>query len=745
MKLTKELQIGASTLSFETGELAKQADGSVVVRYGDTVVIATACYKEGVPPGDFMPLTVDYKEYTYAGGRIPGGFFKREGRPTEKEILTCRIIDRPLRPSFAKGYRKDTQIIALVLSADGENDPDILAINGASAALAVSEIPFPNPIGAVRMGYVDGQLVVNPTNSQRDLSDLDLVVAGTHDAIVMVEAGAREVSETLVLDALEKAHEEIRRIVALQVEMREAVGKAPIEVVYMPKYSAEIYQAISNRWRDRLRDAMLTQGKFQRSEAVEAITNEVIIDIPADAPEVIAAHKAALSDLETQIFRDLIVNEGKRVDGRRTDEIRPIWIKLSTLPRTHGSSVFTRGETQALVTVTLGTPREAQKIEDFEGETFQRFMLHYNFPPFSVGEVKFMRGPARREIGHGNLARRALAPLLPAEADFPYTIRIVSDILESNGSSSMASVCGGSLSMMDAGVPLRAPVAGVAMGLVKEGDKAAVLTDIAGIEDHEGDMDFKVAGTEAGITALQMDIKVSGISREIMARALEQARLGRLHILGKMNEAITAPRAELSAYAPRLYTIQIPKDKIRDVIGSGGKTIRSIVEQTGCNIEVEDDGKVIIASSDEASANQAIEIIKGLTTVPEIGKRYTGTVRRVEAYGAFIEILPGQDGLLHVSELDHVRVKEVTDYVNLGDKLEVEVVGVDPESGKIRLSRKPLLPPPTPEQAAAAAAAAAERGDRGDRPHRGGDRDRGGDRGPRRHGGGDRGGRGPRS
>ncbi|MCM2316505.1 MAG: polyribonucleotide nucleotidyltransferase, partial [Thermoanaerobaculia bacterium] len=543
MKITKELQIGGSTLSFETGELAKQADGSVVVRYGDTVVIATACYKEGVPPGDFMPLTVDYKEYTYAGGRIPGGFFKREGRPTEKEILTCRIIDRPLRPSFAKGYRKDTQIIALVLSADGENDPDILALNGASAALAVSEIPFPNPIGAVRMGYVDGQLVVNPTNSQRDLSDLDLVVAGTHDAIVMVEAGAREVSETLVLDALEKAHEEIRRIVALQVELREAVGKAPIEVVYMPKYSAEVYESISKRWGTQLRDAMLTQGKFQRSEAVEAITAQVIVDIPADDPEVIASHKAALADLETQIFRDLIVNEGKRLDGRRTDEIRPIWIKLSTLPRTHGSAVFTRGETQALVTVTLGTPREAQKIEDFEGETFQRFMLHYNFPPFSVGEVKFMRGPARREIGHGNLARRALAPLLPAEADFPYTIRIVSDILESNGSSSMASVCGGSLSMMDAGVPLRAPVAGVAMGLVKEGDKAAVLTDIAGLEDHEGDMDFKVAGTEAGITALQMDIKISGISREIMAKALEQARQGRLHILGKMNEAITAPRA----------------------------------------------------------------------------------------------------------------------------------------------------------------------------------------------------------
>ncbi|MFA6955989.1 MAG: polyribonucleotide nucleotidyltransferase [Thermoanaerobaculia bacterium] len=742
MKITKELQVGGSTLSFETGELAKQADGSCVVRFGDTVVIATACYKDGAGPGDFMPLTVDYKEYTYAGGRIPGGFFKREGRPTEKEILTSRLIDRPLRPSFTKGYRQETQIIALVLSADGENDPDILAINGASAALAVSEIPFPNPIGAVRMGYIDGQLVVNPTNSQRDLSDLDLIVAGTHDAIVMVEAGAREVSESLVLDALERAHEEIRKIVAVQNELRAAVGKSMIEVVYMPKYTPAMYESISKKWGGPLKDALMTLGKFTRTDAVDAIVAQALLDVPADDPDTLAAHKAVLTDLETQIFRDLIINEGKRLDGRRTDEVRPIWIKLSTLPRTHGSSVFTRGETQALVTVTLGTPREAQKIEDFEGETFQRFMLHYNFPPFSVGEVKFLRGPARREIGHGNLARRALAPLLPAEADFPYTIRIVSDILESNGSSSMASVCGGSLSMMDAGVPVRAAVAGVAMGLVSDGDKAVVLTDIAGMEDHEGDMDFKVAGTEAGITALQMDIKISGLSREIMARALEQARQGRLHILGKMNEAITTPRADLSAFAPRLYTIQIPKDKIRDVIGSGGKTIRSIVEQTGCNIEVEDDGKVIIASSDEASANQAIEIIKGLTTVPEIGKRYTGTVRRVEAYGAFVEIIPGQDGLLHVSELDHVRVKDVTDYVNLGDKIEVEVVGVDPESGKIRLSRKPLLPPPTPEQAAAAAAAAAERGDR----PRGGDRDRGGDRGgPRRHGGGDRGGRGPRS
>src|SRR5712691_2943012 len=547
----KELQIGGRTLSLETGAVARQANGACVIRYGDTVVLATACFKEGNVIGDFMPLTVDYKEYTYAGGRIPGGFFKREGRPTEKEILTSRLIDRPLRPSFLKGYRQETQIIALVLSADGENDPDIFAINAASAALVVSEIPFSNPIGAVRVGYLDGQIVINPTNSQRDLSELDLVVAGTSDAIVMVEAGAREVDENVVLDALEAAHNAIKSICALQNEMRAEVGKPKIDVTYTARFTEDLFNELIKSYGPALRLALLTQGKQARRDAVKNVKAQMIASVPPEDIEKLAAVEAAYEEMETRLFRDVIINEGKRLDGRSFNEIRPIDIQLSVLPRTHGSAIFTRGETQALVTITLGTPQEAQKIEDFEGETFQRFMLHYNFPPFSVGEVKFMRGPARREIGHGNLARRALQPLLPPEEEFAYTIRCVSDILESNGSSSMASVCGGSLALMDAGVPMRSAVAGVAMGLVKEQSRTAVLSDIAGLEDHEGDMDFKVAGTRKGITALQMDIKVSGISREILAQALQQAKDGRLFILDKMDAAIAKPRAELSEFAPR--------------------------------------------------------------------------------------------------------------------------------------------------------------------------------------------------
>jgi polyribonucleotide nucleotidyltransferase len=687
--------------------------------------------------GDFMPLTVDYKEYTYAGGRIPGGFFKREGRPTEKEILTSRLIDRPLRPSFQKGYRQETQIIALVLSADGENDPDVLAINAASAALFISEIPFLNPIAAVRVGYVDGEIVINPTNAQRDLSDLDLVVAGTETAIVMVEAGAREVEERVVLDAFDAAHAEIRRICDLQRQLRADAGKEKLAVEYTPKFTEDLLNELMAQYGEQLETAMLTTGKHTRYAALKDVKQQVVGTVPAEDVERLAAVTAAFEEMEVRIFRNLMLNENKRVDGRRFDEIRPISIDLGVLPRTHGSAIFTRGETQALVTVTLGTPREAQKIEDFEGETFQRFMLHYNFPPFSVGEVKFLRGPARREIGHGNLARRALAPLLPPEDEFAYAIRIVSDILESNGSSSMASVCGGSLAMMQAGVPMRAAVGGVAMGLVSSEDnsKYAILTDIAGMEDHEGDMDFKVAGTRTGITALQMDIKMSGLSREIMAKALEQAKAGRLYILDRMDAAIAAPVAELSEFAPRLYTIQIPKDRIRDVIGSGGKTIRWIVEETGTKIDVEDDGKVTIASMDAKAAERAIDIIKGLTASPEIGKNYKGTVKRIEPYGAFVEILPGQDGLLHISEMAHSRVGQVTDLFQMGDEVEVQVVGIDPDSGKIRLSRKPLLPPPTEEELAAAREREA-RGPRGPREGGGGDRHRGDrDRGPRRDGG----------
>ena len=742
MLTKKELQIGGRTFSLETGALAKQADGACIVRFGDTVVLATACYKSGTVLGDFMPLTVDYKEYTYAGGRIPGGFFKREGRPTEKEVLTSRLIDRPLRPSFTEGYRQETQVIALVLSADGENDPDVLAINGASAALTISEIPFPNPIGAVRVGLVDGQLVINPTNAQRDLSEIDLIVAGTEEAIVMVEAGARQVSETTMLDALDAAHTAIREIVAVQKALAAEAGKQKIEVNYVPKFTRERYSEAMGQFGRPLRDALLTAGKHARKDAVAAVLSSMLETVPAEDLDAASATKAMFEEMQKQVTRDLIVKESTRLDGRKSDEIRAITIETSVLPRTHGSSIFTRGETQALVTVTLGTPQEAQRVEDFEGETLQRFMLHYNFPPFSVGEVKFMRGPARREIGHGNLARRALEPLLPPHDKFPYTIRIVSDILESNGSSSMASVCGGSLALMDAGVPLEAPVAGVAMGLVKGEERAVVLTDIAGAEDHDGDMDFKVAGTAEGITALQMDIKVTGISREIMAQALEQARAGRLYILNKMNEAIQSPREEMSEFAPRLYTIHVPKDKIRDVIGSGGKTIRWIVEETGCKIEVEDDGKVIIASSDKEGAQKAIDIIKGLTASPEVGKTYTGTVKRIEPYGAFVEIIPGQDGLLHVSEISHAHVKNVTDHYQLGDTLDVQVVGIDPDSGKIRLSRKPLLPPPTEEELAAAQARGGDR-DRGPRPGGGGGGHRsgpGGGRGGREGGGFRRGG-----
>jgi polyribonucleotide nucleotidyltransferase len=762
MSHKKELQIGGKTLSLETGAIAKQANGACVIRYGDTVVLATACFKEGTVMGDFMPLTVDYKEYTYAGGRIPGGFFKREGRPTEKEILTSRLIDRPLRPSFQKGYRQETQIIALVLSADGENDPDILAINAASTALVISEIPFHNAIGAVRVGYLDGQVLINPTNAQRDTSDLDLIVAGTKDAIVMVEAGAREVSESVILDAFDAAHAEIKRICALQEELRAVAGTPKIEVTYTPKFTDELLNELMAQWGETVKTAMLTTGKFQRYAAIKQVKQQILASVPAEDTERLAAVDAAYGEMQVHIFRNLMLNEGRRVDGRSFTEIRPITVETSVLPRTHGSSIFTRGETQALVTVTLGTPQEAQKIEDFEGETFQRFMLHYNFPPFSVGEVKFMRGPARREIGHGNLARRALQPLLPTEDEFAYTIRIVSDILESNGSSSMASVCGGSLALMDAGVPLKAAVAGVAMGLVTGSDhKVAVLTDIAGMEDHEGDMDFKVAGTRNGITALQMDIKVAGLSREVMAQALAQAHDGRIYILDRMDAAIAQPKTELSEFAPRLYTIQIPKDRIRDVIGSGGKTIRWIVEETGTKIDVADDGKVTVASTDSKSAERALEIIRGLTASADVGTNYKGTVKRIEPYGAFVEILPGQDGLLHISEMAHTRVGQVTDLFQIGDEVEVQVVGIEPDTGKIRLSRKPLLPPPTEEEAAAARERAARepRGDRGgfggggdrgggrggDRGGRGGFGGGGGDRhrGPRREGGGDRD-RGPR-
>jgi polyribonucleotide nucleotidyltransferase len=691
---TREISVGRQRISIETGRLAKQADGSVVVRSGDTMVLVTACTaaspREGI---DFLPLTVDYKEYTYASGRIPGGFFKREGKPTEKEVLTSRLIDRPIRPLFPAGWRNETQIIALVLSADAENDSDVLAITGASAALALSSIPFTRSIAGVRMGLVDGEFVVNPTFEQRKRSRLDLIVAGTRDGIVMVEAGAKEVTEEEMVQALEHAHAAIKDIVAGIDALAKQAGKKKTTVA-RKEIGKEFYREVEEKVLVPLADAMRIQDKLENYGTVDQVLSDLIASLPEGEVERKVEAKAIFKELKEKVLRDEILERGKRLDGRAFDQIRPITIEVGVLPRTHGSAVFTRGETQALVTATLGTADDQQKVEMVDGETWKRFMLHYNFPPFSVGEVAFMRGPGRREIGHGALAERALTPMMPTEEKFPYTVRVVSDILESNGSSSMASVCGGSLAMMDAGVPLKAPVAGVAMGLVmnEENGKYAVLSDIAGAEDHYGDMDFKVTGTADGITALQMDIKVSGITMEIMRKALEQARQGRMFILGKMQETLSQSRSDVSMHAPRIVTIRIPVDKIRDVIGPGGKMIRSIIERTGVKIDVEDDGRVNVASADEASANKAIGIIQELTATPELNKTYLGKVQRITDFGAFVEIMPGLDGLLHVSEIAHYRVKDVRDELKEGDQVMVKVINIDP-SGKIRLSRKALLAP----------------------------------------------------
>jgi polyribonucleotide nucleotidyltransferase len=691
---TRDISVGRHRISIETGRLAKQADGSVVVRSGDTMVLVTACTaanpREGI---DFLPLTVDYKEYTYASGRIPGGFFKREGKPTEKEVLTSRLIDRPIRPLFPAGWRNETQIIALVLSADAENDSDVLAITGASAALALSSIPFTRSIAGVRMGLVDGEFVVNPTFEQRKRSRLDLIVAGTRDGIVMVEAGAKEVTEEEMVQALERAHAAIKDIVAGIDALAQQAGKKKTTVA-RKEIGKEFYREVEEKVLVPLADAMRIQDKLENYGTVDQVLSDLIASLPEGEVERKVDAKAIFKELKEKVLRDEILERGKRLDGRAFDQIRPITIEVGVLPRTHGSAVFTRGETQALVTATLGTADDQQKVETVDGETWKRFMLHYNFPPFSVGEVAFMRGPGRREIGHGALAERALTPMMPTEEKFPYTVRVVSDILESNGSSSMASVCGGSLAMMDAGVPLKAPVAGVAMGLVmnEENGKYAVLSDIAGAEDHYGDMDFKVTGTAEGITALQMDIKVSGITMEIMRKALEQARQGRMFILGKMHETLSQSRSDVSMHAPRIVTIRIPVDKIRDVIGPGGKMIRSIIERTGVKIDVEDDGRVNVASADEASANKAIGIIQELTATPELNKTYMGKVQRITDFGAFVEIMPGLDGLLHVSEIAHYRVKDVRDELKEGDQVMVKVINIDP-SGKIRLSRKALLTP----------------------------------------------------
>jgi polyribonucleotide nucleotidyltransferase len=692
MELNDSVQIGGLDFSIETGKIAKQADGAVIVRYGDTMVLVTAvgaAPREGL---DFFPLTVEYREYGYAAGRIPGNYFRREGRPSEKETLTSRLIDRPIRPLFTEGYKGDTQVVALVLSADENYDPDVLSITGASAALYLSDIPFETPIAGVRVGLIEERFIANPSYDEIRNSELNLILAGSEESIVMVEAGAKEVPEDVIVEALMFGHNEIKKLCRLQKELREKLGGARREVV-KPELDQEMMADIEGRITEDLRDALDTakHGKLESYTLIDQLKEKVVSAHPEDQPDKRKMAGVIFDSLKEKIFRDDILNRRRRPDGRRFTEIRAISIEVGWLPRTHGSALFTRGETQAVVTATLGTSEDIQYMDDLEkGEVKRRFMLNYNFPPFSVGETGRIGSPGRREIGHGALARRALDPILPPEDKWPYTIRIVSDITESNGSSSMASVCGGSLALMDAGVPMKKSVAGVAMGLVMEGNKYAILTDIAGAEDHYGDMDFKVAGTRDGVTALQMDIKVGGINPHILADALQQAHDGRIYLLDIMDSKLPGARAEISAYAPRILTIQIPVDKIREVIGPGGKVIRGLVEKTGCKIDVEDSGRINIASANLAAADEAKRLIEEITAVPELGKTYLGTVNRIADFGAFVEILPGTDGLLHVSEIAEYRVRDVRDELHEGQQLLVKVINVDP-SGKIRLSRRAVL------------------------------------------------------
>ncbi|HEY1946344.1 MAG TPA: polyribonucleotide nucleotidyltransferase [Bryobacteraceae bacterium] len=685
-----EIDLHGSKVSIETGKIAKQANGSVVVRSGDSVVLVSACANAQPKPGaNFFPLTVDYREYTYAAGKFPGGFIKREGRLSEKEVLTSRLIDRPIRPLFPEGFGCETQIIAMVLSADPQRDPSVLAIIGAGAALAISDIPFHHVLAGVRVGLINGVYQANPTYEETKTAKLGIVVAGTDEGIVMVEAGANEATEAEVLDAIEFGHDCCKKIAAGIRELVKLAGKTKREY-NPPVVNQEMLAKISAEVRGELSDALNTQkyGKLESYSRIDAAKAKAIALFTEEAQQLEA--KKVFDSLKETIFRDEMLKDRRRPDGRAFDEIRKITCEVGVLPRTHGSAIFTRGETQALVTTTLGNKDDEQRIEMFDvAETSKRFMLHYNFPPFSVGEVGFMRGPGRREIGHGALAERALTAVIPDEKSFPYTLRVVSDILESNGSSSMASVCGGTLSMMDAGVPVASAVAGIAMGLVLEGDAYAVLTDIAGAEDHYGDMDFKVAGTKAGITALQMDIKVPNVTTQIMKEALEQARKGRLSILDIMIATIDKPRQELSQYAPRIYTVQIPTDKIRELIGPGGKVIKGIIEQTGVKIDVTDDGTVNIFASDGVSAKKAMQMVSDIAAVAEVNKTYLGKVVRIADFGAFVEIFPGTDGLLHISEISESRIKNVRDELNEGDQILVKVLAL--EGNKIKLSRKAIL------------------------------------------------------
>ena len=693
--MTKQvvIDIGGRPLTIETGRLAKQANGSVQVRFGDTVVLVTACIQTEPRQGlDFFPLTCEYREYQYAAGRIPGGFFKREGRPSEKEIVTCRLMDRPLRPLFPKGFRNETQVIAMVLSADTDNDPDVIALVGASAAFYISDIPFHTPIASVRVGLVDGALVANPTYAQQVDSLLNIVVAGSKEAIVMVEAGAAEVTEETIVDALQFAHEQIRKIVAGIEELHGQIQPKKWEVAE-PEVNQEYYQQIASQYGQRLADACNTEkhSKKESHQLVTALKKELAESIPEEEEDRRKEASRYFSTLREEIFRRDVLENKRRPDGRAFDKVRAISCEVGVLPRTHGSALFTRGETQALVTATLGTKEDVQRLDLLaEEDAKKKFMLHYNFPPFSVGEVKFLRGPSRREIGHGALAERALRKGMPGEDDFPYTVRVVSDILESNGSSSMATVCGGSLALMDAGVPVKDQVAGIAMGLVMgEGGKYGILTDIAGAEDHYGDMDFKVAGTAKGITALQMDIKVGGVTSAILSEALQQAKKARLEILDIMNQTLSKPREAISPYAPHIFTLTIPRDKIGGLIGPGGKVIRGIVEATGAKIDVMDDGKVNVFAVDEEAAKQAMQMVQDVTATAEVGKTYLGKVVRLVDFGAFVEIFPGTDGLLHISEVAEQRIRDVRDELKEGDQVMVKVLTV--EGNKIRLSRKAVL------------------------------------------------------
>ncbi|HNP60231.1 MAG TPA: polyribonucleotide nucleotidyltransferase [Nitrospirales bacterium] len=685
-----EMEVGGRPLRLETGRMAKQADGAVLATYADTVVLATAvASKTSKPDADFLPLTVNYQEKAYSAGKIPGGFFKREGAPSEKEVLTSRLIDRPIRPLMPEGYFFETQIIVSVLSIDQTMSSDVIGIVAASAAMAISDIPASEPLAGVRIGRVKGQFVVNPDKKAQEESELNLVVAGTKDAVMMVEAGADGLSEDTMIDAIELAHREIKNIVAKIEELRAKAGKVK-RVLQVEAIDPEIEQAVRKIAAAPIGEAMYIAAKADRQDRFAQILQEAIEAVAGDDADRKAKVKKVFANLEYSEVRRIILETKKRADGRGLSDIRPISSEAGILPRTHGSALFTRGETQALAVVTLGTSDDEQRIDALEGEYFRSFMLHYNFPPFSVGEAKMLRGPGRREVGHGKLAQRALEAVLPSKEEFPYTIRLVSDILESNGSSSMATICGGALAMMDAGVPIKTPVAGIAMGLILEQGGVAILSDILGMEDHLGDMDFKVAGTRDGVTALQMDIKIAGITPDLMRQALAQAREGRLHILGKMDECLTVPRTELAAYAPRITTIQIKQDKIRDVIGPGGKMIRSIIADCGVKVNVDDSGVVTIAAVDGESAQKAMDMVQRIVEEAEIGKIYLGTVRKIVDFGAFVEILPGMDGLVHISQLAPHRVASVTDEISEGEQILVKVLEID-RQGKIRLSRKDAM------------------------------------------------------